>query len=75
MFLTGKLKIFGHLREVLDEFNQYHRDEKGRIVKTFDDLLDAVRYAYMMRRFAKARAELHAPATVRIPRPLKSMGR
>ena len=48
----GKLKVFAGLREVLDEMAQYHRDEKGKIVKTRDDLWDAIRYAYMMRREA-----------------------
>lgn len=46
----GKFKIFSGLRDVFDEVNQYHRDDKGKIVKTRDDLLDAIRYAYMMRR-------------------------
>ena len=48
----GKFKIFAGLRDLFDEVLQYHRDEKGKIVKTMDDLLDAVRYAYMMRREA-----------------------
>ncbi len=48
----GKFKIFAGLRPVFEEIGQYHRDEKGKIVKTRDDLLDAIRYAYMMRRHA-----------------------
>lgn len=48
----GKFKIFAGLRGVFDEVNQYHRDDKGKIVKVRDDLLDAIRYAYMMRRYA-----------------------
>lgn len=48
----GQWKVFKGLRAFLDEFLQYHRDDKGRIVKTHDDTLDAARYAYMMRRFA-----------------------
>lgn len=48
----GKFKISRALRDLLDEILQYHRDERSGIVKTNDDLLDAVRYAYMMRRFA-----------------------
>lgn len=48
----GKFKIFAGLRDLLDEVLQHHRDEKGNIVKTMDDLLDAIRYAYMMRREA-----------------------
>lgn len=50
----GKFRIFAGLRDVFDEINQYHRDEHGKIVKSRDDLLDAIRYAYMMRRYAKS---------------------
>ena len=46
----GKFKVFAGLRDVFDEFNSYHRNERGNIVKTRDDALDAIRYAYMMRR-------------------------
>ena len=48
----GKFKIFDNLGEVFDEFVNYHRDDNGKIVKINDDLLSAIRYAYMMRRFA-----------------------
>lgn len=48
----GKLKICSSLRQLLDEILQYHRDGKGKRVDGMDDLLDALRYAYMMRRFA-----------------------
>jgi len=48
----GKFRIFKGLIDLLDEFRQYHRDEKGKIVKVRDDLLDAMRYAFMMRRYA-----------------------
>ena len=46
----GKFKVFSGLRDVFDEILQYHRDDKGKIVKVRDDLLDAIRYAYMMKR-------------------------
>jgi len=48
----GKFKVFSGLRDVFDEILQYHRDDKGKIVKVRDDLLDAIRYAYMMKREA-----------------------
>lgn len=48
----GKFRVFRGLNDWIDEFRQYHRDERGKIVKTRDDLLDATRYAYMMRRHA-----------------------
>jgi hypothetical protein len=49
---TGKFKVFKHLTEVFDEKMNFHRDDNGKIVKLVDDLLSAIRYAYMMRRFA-----------------------
>ena len=52
LMLTGKFKVFEGLRDVFDEFLQYHRDENGKIHKVGDDVWDAIRYAYMMRRYA-----------------------
>lgn len=48
---TGGWKVFSHLTAWLEEFRLYHR-ENGKIVKIYDDLLSASRYAMMMRRFA-----------------------
>ena len=48
---TGRFKVADHLNDWFDEFRLYHR-ENGRVVKVFDDLLAATRYAWMMRRFA-----------------------
>ena len=71
----GKLKIFRGQTDLMNEWRQYHRDEKGKIVKSMDDLLDAMRYAYMMRRFAVRKGELYNRQKVYIPKPLKTMGR
>lgn len=56
---TGRLKVFSNLHEVFEEIRQYHtkttssvEGAKIEIVKVKDDLLDAIRYAYMMRRHA-----------------------
>ena len=49
----GKWKIFRGQPEYMDEHRQYHRDDKGNIVKVRDDILSAARYAYMMLRYAK----------------------
>jgi phage terminase large subunit-like protein len=68
---TGKFKVFRGAIDFFDEFSQYHRDEKGRIVKVRDDILDAVRYAYMMRRFAKPLGLLGVKPVVKMPPPLK----
>lgn len=50
---TGRLKVFSHLSAWFEEKMNYHREESGKLVKVSDDLLDATRYAYMMRRFAR----------------------
>ena len=53
---TGRLKIVSTLFNVFEEIRQYHTkttaNGKIEIVKTMDDILDAIRYAYMMRRYA-----------------------
>lgn len=70
LMMQGRFKVFSGQRDLLDEFLQYHRDENGRIVKTSDDVLDAVRYAYMMRRFAIAYGDIGretAPAVTPLP--------
>ena len=71
----GTLKIFRGQFDFMDEFRQYHRDEKGKIAKVRDDLLDSLRYAYMMRRHAIRKGDLLQPAKAYIPRPLNPMGR
>lgn len=69
----GKFKIFSNLFELIDEFNQYHRTD-DKIVKTKDDLLDAVRYSYMMRRFAVRVGMTSTKPVYRMPPPLRVMG-
>ena len=41
---TGRLKIFSSCVNLLAEYRLYRRDEKGKIVKQFDHLMDALRY-------------------------------
>lgn len=50
---TGRLKVFSHLADWLEEFRLYHREE-GKIVKLQDDLMSATRYGLMMLRHARA---------------------
>lgn len=57
---TGRLKVFSHLHEWLEEFNLYHRKE-GLIVKEGDDLISATRYGMMMRRFAEVNTPRFVP--------------
>lgn len=51
---TGRFKVAAHLSEWWDEFRLYHR-EHGKVVKEYDDLMSATRYAWMMRRFASVK--------------------
>ena len=46
----GCFIIASHMTELGEELLNYHRDEDYRIVPLRDDLISAVRYAFMMRR-------------------------
>jgi hypothetical protein len=48
MLSTGRLKVFSTLSNWLNEHRLYRRDERGRIVKERDHLMDATRYLCMM---------------------------
>jgi len=48
---TGRFKVFSNLKDWFDEWRMYHR-KNGEIAKFNDDLMDATRYAIMMRRHA-----------------------
>lgn len=43
----GGLKIFSSCRNTLAEYRLYRRDERGKIVKEFDHLMDTLRYLVM----------------------------
>jgi len=58
LMVTGRFKVFAGLRDWFEEFIQYHREENGKIYKVKEDLMDATRYAYMMRRFAKQKSDI-----------------
>ena len=72
---TGRFKVFRGLVDFFSEFRQYHRDDNGKIVKVQDDILDAVRYAYMMRRFAVQAGDVGQRKQVYIPQPVRAIGR
>jgi len=48
----NKLRFIGEMADLFEELLNYHRDDNGKIVKIQDDLICAIRYAYMMRRYA-----------------------
>jgi len=56
LMLTGKFKVFDDLWEVVEEIREYHRKQMpngmSQVVKLKDDLISAIRYAYMMARHA-----------------------
>lgn len=66
LMLKGKWKFFAGQRDALDEFLQYHRDENGKIVKVSEDIMDGMRYAYMMRRHAVAYGDIGKVKTVKV---------
>lgn len=45
--VSGRLKVFSNLSNWFYEFRLYRRDEKGKIVKKDDHLMDATRYLCM----------------------------
>ena len=49
----GCFTIASHMGELAEEILSYHRDEDYRVVKLRDDLISAVRYAFMARRRGK----------------------
>jgi len=50
----GRFRVFSVLEDWFSEFRMYHRVD-GDIVKEVDDLMDATRYAFMARRYARMR--------------------
>ena len=42
---SGRLKVFSSCADILGEYRVYGRDDKGKIIKKNDHLLDALRYA------------------------------
>jgi len=43
---SGRFKVFQSCQNWLREFRLYRRDEKGRVVKSLDHLMDATRYGH-----------------------------
>ena len=41
---TGRLKVFSSCSSLLEEYRMYRRDEKGKIIKSNDHVMDALRY-------------------------------
>ena len=67
---TGKLKVFKSCRMWFEEFRLYRRDEKGKIIKTNDHIMDTTRYVYMSKDEA-----IVEPLDESIPQPSFQGGR
>lgn len=71
LLCTGRLKVFSTCTQLLKEFRGYQRDEKGRIVKKNDHLMDAWRYAVKTRdKIMQTEAEWIARNTMDTSPPL-----
>ncbi len=62
LMLEGKFCVFNTCEPFFEEFRLYHLDENGRIVKLNNDILSAVSYAYMMRRYARMMRDIQPEA-------------
>lgn len=67
---SGQIKIFRSCQKTLAEYRIYRRDEKGRIVKEHDHLMDCLRYLVMSgpevmttKPLPKAYRSPHSPTT------------
>jgi phage terminase large subunit-like protein len=56
----GQFAVASHMSELAEEILSYHRNEDYKIVRLRDDLISAVRYAFMMRRHGKPLDECEA---------------
>lgn len=71
--MTGRFKVFSHLRDWFEEKQSYHRKD-GRIVAKRDDILKATMYALMMKRYAISQVMLDRPVVSASPsRPIASV--
>ena len=56
--IEGRFRVFSHLSEWFKEKATYLYKEDGSVTKERDDLLDATRYAYIMRRYAVSKRDV-----------------
>jgi Terminase RNaseH-like domain len=66
-FVSGQLKVFNNLTNLLREFRLYRRDDKGKVHKSDDHLMDAMRYLMVsgrdsMKTKLDDQAVIHEPA-------------
>lgn len=73
MAQTGRWKVANHLSDVFDETRFYHR-KNGSVVREKDDVLSAIRYGMMMRRYARSVPLGRGRGTGRRGEPLMATG-
>jgi len=61
---TGQIKVFNTMTNFLNEIRMYRRDEKGKIIKTNDHLMDAFRYLIMTGRDVAVTEQSTKPSNV-----------
>lgn len=60
---TGHFKVFDTCLDWFEEKRMYHR-ENGEVVKLYDDLMSATRYAFQMRRFVQTKPVIQKRQTI-----------
>jgi phage terminase large subunit-like protein len=65
--MSGRLRVFSTLNYWFGEYDKYHRDAKGKVVKKRDHLMDATRY--LIRSINMFRAVDSESLTAKKPRP------
>lgn len=63
---TGRLKVFKTCQNLKAEYHLYRRDERGRIVKKFDHLMDCLRYGVKGLALAKTQPVQRTAAPIRV---------
>lgn len=58
---SDQIKVFSDLKNFWDEYRMYRRDEKGKVVKQSDHIMDAFRYAIMGRVHAQHEVAARKP--------------
>jgi len=58
---TGRIKVFRHLQNWQKEYMLYRRDERGRIIKEHDHLMDCMRY--IINNLSRARSKTESVGT------------
>lgn len=56
-FSEGRIKIMDTCPLLLEELRRYHRDENGKVVPRFDDLIDSLRYLITGLKYARTKVE------------------